>query len=161
MTKKNEQEIKKVREKLKVAKERQAAGIEFAGDYLELDGVKFYKPTMAHLWLFERMKHSVQCTASFSDFGVCVAYGLAHKQEDVRNKLMAQVTKGQLVDKAYAFVSAKEIQIETVDEVLKKLAYKVLKITSDDDQKKKPAKSTKKKPLKKRAKGSSPSGGPQ
>jgi hypothetical protein len=134
MTKKNEKAIKGARKKVKEAEQKQAVGAEFAGDYLDLQGIRFFKPTMAHIWLFQRMKTSVQCTASLSDFGVCVAYALTHKQDAVRNKLMTEVTKGQIVDRAYNFVSVKKIEIATVDEVLEKLAYKVLQIRTDDEE---------------------------
>ena len=134
MTKKNDQEIKKAKKNLKDAEDKRNTGAEFAGDYLDLQGVRFFKPKFAHTWLFQRMKTSSMCTASLNDFGVCVAYALSHTQKDVRNKLMAEISNGQIVTQANMFVIDNELTMETVEEVLEKLAYKVLNISTDDDE---------------------------
>ena len=124
--------IQKVSGKLDAAKQRQAVQEKFAPDYLDIKSIRFFKPKIAHVWLFMRLKHMM--FNSLTDLGIATVYALAHNQEKTRNELMRAATRGSIVDDAYRFVCEKELSEDDVNTILKELAGDLLK--TDDDEKK-------------------------
>lgn len=127
-------QIKAVSEKLQKAQEEQNVGAEFAPDYIDLQGVRFFKPKVAHIWVFERLQHYVDGFPSLDDFGSCLVYTLAHNQDTARNKIMREITRRQIIDNAFEFICKKELTKETIDTVLETYCYKVLNISVEDDE---------------------------
>jgi hypothetical protein len=130
--KKLTKEMQRASGELDAAKQRQAVQEEFAPDYLDIKGVRFFKPKIAHVWLFMRLKHMM--FNSLTDLGIATVYALAHNQEKTRNELMRAATRGSIVDDAYRFVCEKELSEDDVNTILKELAGDLLK--TDDDEKK-------------------------
>lgn len=126
----NEQ-IKQTSNELSNAQQRQAVQEEFAPDYLDIKGVRFFKPKVAHVWLFTRLKHMV--FNSLTDLGIVTVYALGHNQEKTRNDLMRAATRGSIVDDAYRFICEKELDEDDVNTILKELAGDLLK--TDDEKK--------------------------
>ena len=122
--------IEKAMQDVASARERQAVGEEYAHDELIIKGITFFKPKVAHTWLFTRIKFMP--FQSITDFGVCITYALAHAQKDVRNKIMPAVTSGSIVDDAYAFIIEHNLESDDVNTVLEKLAWKILKINPEE-----------------------------
>jgi hypothetical protein len=115
---------------LHAAKQRQAVQEQFAPDYLDIRGIRFFKPLVAHVWLFTRIKFMV--LNSMMDLGVCTVYALAHDQEKTRNELMRAVTAGTIVDDAWSFICEKELTSDEVNLILEQLAAELLNLNKPE-----------------------------
>ena len=133
--KKLNKKIGKASGKLAAAQQRQAVQESFAPDYLDVKSVRFFKPKVAHVWLFMRLKH--MAFNSLTDLGIATVYALAHNQDKTRNDLMRAATRGTIVDDAYRFVCEKELSEDDVNTILKELAGDLLKLDKADDSEKK------------------------
>jgi len=105
-------------------------------DYIEVCGIKFHRPTIAHTWVY--MLIARQCPALLTD-PVAIGYLLAHNQEDTRNKVLREVLNGTIREAAYKFVIEKNIDpvefFETVqtlsDDLIKKKMETVTKTKAE------------------------------
>ena len=126
------EQIKKVAD----VKSRAAVQEQFAHDYMDIKGVRFHKATVAHAWFFARVQ--VVRQVSLLDYGTIIAYSLAHDQEGVRNKLMAQISDGSIADQAYAFMIDNQLEVKDCEIVAKNLTAGILKEVADgEDEEKK------------------------
>lgn len=122
--KKIDESIKKQSAVVAAAKAEQAVGSDFAADYIEIKGIRFYRHTLAHLWLFNRLRG--QHWPSATDLGVCLGYILAHEQDTVRNRLMAEVNSGELLGNAYSFAIDHNLQPGDYDRIVLELGSELL-----------------------------------
>lgn len=110
----------------KTAAARSAASIqtEAAFDYIEVGKVKFYRPTMAHVWLLLKIAQAGGSTAP-DDRQTVMAYILANSAEAVRNKCVQQSIRGTLTEAAYFFMIDNNLNPEDVFPVVNELAADV------------------------------------
>ena len=90
------------------ARSRAAVGAEFAEDYVTVKGVKFYHQTVAHAWVIPM---AAAACAKSGDFerGMVTMYLLAQSPEDVRNRCMREIRKGEVLDRAMDFFIARGV----------------------------------------------------
>ena len=110
----------------KTAAARSAASVqpEAAYDYIEVGKIKFYRPTMPHVWLLLKV---AQKNGSIlpDDRQTVMAYILANSAESVRDKCVMQATRGQLADAAYLFMMDNNLDPEAVFPIVNELAADV------------------------------------
>ena len=90
------------------AKSRAAIGAEFAADYVEVCGVKFYYQTVAHAWVIPMAATRCEKLSTFEK-GIVTTYLLAQSPEDVRNRCVQEIRKGEVFDRAMDFFIARGI----------------------------------------------------
>jgi hypothetical protein len=122
------------------AKNRAAVQEQFAPDYMEVKGVKFYKPKLAHVWPLSRIQ---ALEMPPMDRAIVIAYALTHDQESTRNVLMREITKGEVVDRAYAFFQDNNLGPEEVGKVADEYGGEALKLVNGEtEEEKDPEKKT-------------------
>ena len=99
------------------SREEAAVGTEFAANFIERSGVKFYYATVAHKWVL--MKLSGKSFSELDDYdkATVMAYVLAHKMPQNLSRMTAEMRKGDILDKALAFFSSKKIDPDILAEV--------------------------------------------
>lgn len=90
------------------AKTKAAIGEEFAREYIEFKGIRFYYKTVAHAWIIPAVFGRMQEMNDF-DRGMIAAYLLTMSAEEVRSKAMQQLEEGRLKDAALDFFIGKGI----------------------------------------------------
>lgn len=106
---------KSSREKLEEAKisaenSAQAQTSAMLDDFTDVKGVRFYKPTFAHVWFFQRIGAMPAIfKTSFLDVGTVMCYLLTFDSRRVRTDAKTALERGQLVDDAYGFFVKNEI----------------------------------------------------
>jgi len=101
-------QVDKLTKKVADARNNAALGSEFAPDYVEVRGVKFYYQTVAHAWVIPM---AAQRCEKLSDFekGIVTAYLLAQPPEEVRNRCVAEIRKGEVFARALDFFISRGI----------------------------------------------------
>ena len=101
-------------DRLAEAKNNAALGAEFAPDYVTLKGVKFFYKTFAHAWVIPA---AISRNAKLSMFerGMLVLYILAQPPDLVRNTVMQQLDKGNIIDAAAAFFEKNNLTPEDLE----------------------------------------------
>ena len=104
--------IKRIQDESGAVRDDAAVGIEFAEDYMEKEGIRFYYATVAHKWIL--MKLSGKQFKHLDDFdkATVMAYCLAHKMPDHLTELSAQMRKATIFEKALDFFIKKNISPE-------------------------------------------------
>ena len=97
--------IEKLTKKVADARSNAALGSEFAPDYVEVRGVKFYYQTVAHAWVIPMAAQRCEKLSVFEK-GIVTTYLLAQSPEDVRNRCMQEIRKGEVFDRAMDFFIA-------------------------------------------------------
>ena len=96
--------------KLAAARSRAAIGGEFAPDYKEIKGVRFYYQTVAHAWVLPYLSEMDAISG-----GIVVLYALAHDADAVRNKVLPEIWDGSIVRKATEFFIEKGLSPADLD----------------------------------------------
>lgn len=106
--------VTRIQEKAGSLRDDAAVGIEFAEDYVEKEGIRFYYATVAHKWIL--MKLSGKQFKNLDDFdkATVMAYCLAHKMPDHLTELSAQMRKAEIFEKALAFFVQRNISPEVL-----------------------------------------------
>ena len=95
-------EIQSQIEKAAAARSDASIGAEYAWDYIQYGGVRFYRPNVAHGWfIMEVLREKTQI---IKHWPIVLMYLLAHDQEETRNKLLKVAEKGNVVEAAYQFM---------------------------------------------------------
>ena len=104
--------VTRIQEKSGVIHDEAAVGLEFAEDYVEKEGIRFYYATVAHKWIL--MKLSGRQFKNLDDFdkATIMAYCLAHKMPEHLTEISAQMRKADILEKALAFFVKKNISPE-------------------------------------------------
>lgn len=126
--------IKKATRAVKAAEAAQAVGAEYAPETVEIGGVKFWMPTLAHVWAVERLRVKVQGYASLIDFGVIVVCLLGHDSGEVRNRLLAMISRGDIDQYAFGWVIDHQLDEPAVNQVLDEVAEPVFCFKKKADQ---------------------------
>lgn len=126
--------IKKATLAVKAAEAAQAVGAECAPDTVEIAGVRFWLPTLAHVWAVERLRVKIQGYASLIDFGVVVTCLLGHDPGEVRNRLLAMIGRGEIDEYAYTWVIDHRLDTPAVNRVLEEVAEPVFHFKKKADQ---------------------------
>ncbi len=98
------------------AKTKAAVGEEFARDYIEFKGVRFYYKTVAHAWIIPAVFNRLPNINNF-DRGMIAAYLMAMPAEEVRSKAMQLLEEGKLQDAALDFFIAHDIAPDDLEEI--------------------------------------------
>lgn len=116
---------------LENAKAAAAVGAEFAPEYIEKFGARFYYKTVSHAWVITAI---VSRFPNASDFekGLIVLYLLSMSPEEVRNRALQEASEGRLIESAIAFMEKHGISPEDLD----KLDQDVQKLMSHPYKKK-------------------------
>ena len=93
--------IKKQMDELDKAQADAAVGAEDAPDTVMIGSAQLFKPTLAHVWFYNRLNRSGDCGASLADFAVCLIAVLTLPQDLVRNVAIPLIGSGNLSDWAY------------------------------------------------------------
>ena len=100
--------IEKLTKKVADARSSAALGAEFAPDHVEVRGVKFYYQTVAHAWVIPMAAQRCEKLSTFEK-GIVTTYLLAQSPEDVRNRCMQEIRKGEVFDRAMDFFISRGI----------------------------------------------------
>lgn len=103
------------------AREAQAVGADFAPDYELVDGVRFYRPTLAHTWFALRWHGCKEAGAlpSYTDYALVIVAALMHDADYVLNTMMSKVNDVPgLVADCYADLLAAGATPATADKVI-------------------------------------------
>jgi hypothetical protein len=105
----------------RAARDAQAVGSEDAPDVVEIGGVRFFRPTLAHVWFFNRLQSAPECSASLIDFAACLVAAITMPQAEVRNILMPAIDKGTVVQLSYDRLIDFEVTVATVNDAYEQL----------------------------------------
>lgn len=97
-------------DKLVAARNRAAIGGEFAPDYKEIKGVRFYYQTVAHAWVMPYLSGLDAISG-----GIVMLYALAHDADAVRNKVLPEIWDGSIIRKATEFFIEKGLSPTDLD----------------------------------------------
>lgn len=116
---------------LENAKAAAAVGAEFAPEYIEKFGARFYYKTVSHAWVITAIVSRVPNASDFEK-GLIVLYLLSMSPEEVRNRALQEASEGRLIESAIAFMEKHGISPEDAD----KLDQDVQKLMSHPYKKK-------------------------
>lgn len=116
---------------LENAKAAAAVGAEFAPEYIEKFGARFYYKTVSHAWVITAIVSRVPNASDFEK-GLIVLYLLSMSPEEVRNRALQEALEGRLIESAIAFMEKHGISPEDAD----KLDQDVQKLMSHPYKKK-------------------------
>jgi len=106
-------------ELVKTARERQAVGEQYAPDSLTFKGVRFFRPTLAHQWLFARLRYCRFTGPEQRD--AALAYVLSRDAAAVRDSLFAALETDTLDDLAVIWQIKHDLSASDLDAALKLL----------------------------------------
>lgn len=129
---KKNKKIHKQIEKVAEAKETQAVQEACAPDWIDRKGVRFYKPNLAAIWFYNRLKVSVNGFASLADFGACLVYACSLNQEGIRNIAMPAITSKTIEVLTFDFFIENKIDQDDVNAILEAIWNPVLYKDKDD-----------------------------
>jgi hypothetical protein len=118
-------------ERLKEAKAAAATGAEFAPEYIEKFGVKFFYKTVSHAWVISAVVARFPKSSDFEK-GLIVLYLLSLSPEEVRNRAMQEAEEGRILESAIQFMEEHGISPEDAE----KLDHDVQKLMSHPYKKK-------------------------
>ena len=99
------------------AHDNAAVGIEFAEDFRDIGGVRFYRATVAHKWVLMKLSGEAFKKLDNYDKVTVTAYVLAHKMPEHLTALSLQMRKADILEKALTFFVAKGVDPECLAEV--------------------------------------------
>jgi hypothetical protein len=121
-----DQQIEKQLAELNQAKADAAVGAENAPDTVQIGPATLFKPTLAHVWFYNRLNRSGDCGASLADFAVCLIAVLTLPQDLVRNVAIPLIGSGSLSDWAYGRLIDAGLDEDAVNEAYVQLWKPVL-----------------------------------
>lgn len=99
------------------AHDNAAVGIEFAEDFREICGIRFYRATVAHKWVLMKLSGEAFKKLDNYDKVTVTAYVLAHKMPESLTVLSAQMRKADILEKALEFFVSRDVSPECLAEV--------------------------------------------
>lgn len=108
----SEQAIRKLAE----AKESAALGAEFAPEYIERFGIRFYYKTVSHAWVIPMAITRCKGAGDFEK-GLIVLYLLSMTAEEVRNRATQEAADGTLLANAIKFMEEHGISPEDAEQI--------------------------------------------
>lgn len=103
------------------ARAAQAVGGEAAPDSVEIGGVRFFQPTLAHVWFCNRIRQSPVGFGSLIDLGACLVASLTMPQAEVRNTLMPAIDRGGVTQFCYDRLIDFGVTVETLNDAYEQL----------------------------------------
>ena len=102
--------------RLEEAKAAAASGAEFAPEYIEKFGARFYYKTVSHAWVISAVVARFP-NAGDVERGLIRLYLLSLSPEEVRNRAMQEAEEGRIFESAIAFMEEHGIFPEDADKL--------------------------------------------
>ena len=100
-----------------LARDDAAVGTEFAEDYIFFEGVKLYRPTVAHRWVLMKLGGEGFKKLDNFDKAAIMAYILAAPMPESLSRLSAELRTGAALEAAQRWIAANNVPPEIVGAV--------------------------------------------